>query len=142
MHDAFFFFSYLCFLLDLLDGELKQGDRLFVELFLKGILKPCPSCLLGESAYLEQSLETTECRCNSLSCPPGQLAPRGQAIPGYLAPHPGYLHPRGASCPGRFILPPPTQVKIYVCYFVIFLYHFNEFRSYTSLKVRNWCLWG
>ena len=38
--------------------------------------------------------------------------------------------------------PPPTQVKIYVCYFVIFLYHFNEFRSYSSLKVRNWCLWG
>ena len=38
--------------------------------------------------------------------PPGQFAPQGQAIPGYLAAHPGYLHPPGASCPGRFILPP------------------------------------
>ena len=52
-----------------------------------------------------------EGRCNSLSCPPGQLAPRGQDIPGYLAPHPGYLHPQGASCPGRFIFPPPAKNK-------------------------------
>ena len=38
MPDAFFFFfSDLRFLLD---GELKEGDRLFGELFLKGILKP------------------------------------------------------------------------------------------------------
>ena len=27
-------------------------------------------------------------RCNSLSCPPGQLDPRGQDTPGYLAPPP------------------------------------------------------
>ena len=83
------------------------------------------------------------------ACPPGgkptavALPPGGQAVPGYLAPHPGYLQPQGASCPGRFILPPhPTQVKIYTCYFVIFLNHFNEFRSSISDKVRNWCLWG
>ena len=56
----FFFFSDLRFLLD---GELKEGDRLFGELFLKGILKPWPSSLLGRSVDLEQSLETTDCRC-------------------------------------------------------------------------------
>ena len=73
------------------------------------------------------------------ACPPGGkstavgLPSGGQAVPGYLAPHPGYLHPRGASCPGRFILPPrPQQVKIYICYFVICLYQFHEFRSSIS----------
>ena len=41
-----------------------------------------------------------------------------------------------------YLAPHPTQVKIYTCYFVIFLYHFNEFRFSISHKVRNWCLWG
>ena len=50
--------------------------------------------------------------------------------------------PGGQAVQAGLSCPPPTHVKIYVCYFVIFLYHFNEFRSYTSLKVRNWCLWG
>ena len=56
-----------------------------------------------------------ESRCNSLSCPPGQLAP-----------HPGYLHPGGggggASCPGRFILPPANTSKnicMLFCYFSV-----------------------
>ena len=50
-------------------------------------------------------------RCNSLSCPPGQLAPGGednqgggQDIPGQLTPrgeaNRGWLALRGASCPG------------------------------------------
>ena len=74
--------------------------------------------------------------------PLDSLPPGGQAVPGYLASHPGYLHARGASCPGRFILPPANTRIIYICYFVIFLYHFNEFRSSVSHKVRNCCLWG
>ena len=94
------------------------------------------------------------CRCPSLSCPLDSLPPGGQANRGCLA-------PRGASCPGIsypppwlssppggklsrpvYLAPRPTQVKIYTCYFVIFLYHFNELRSSISHKVRNWCLWG
>ena len=86
--------------------------------------------------------------------PPGQLAPWG-------ASQPRLAYPRGASCPGIscpppwlssppggklsrpvYLVPRPTQAKIYTCYFVIFLYHFNEFRSSISRKVRNWCLWG
>ena len=63
--------------------------------------------------------------------------------PGQLAPHPGYLHPPGGKLSRQvYLAPRPTQVKIYTCYFVIFLYHFNEFRSSISHKVRNWCLWG
>ena len=96
-----------------------------------------------------------------LACPPTPPPSRGQAVSGYLAPHPGYLHPRGASCPGIscpppwlssppgsklsrlvYLAPRPAQVKIYTFYFVIFLYHFNEFRFSISHKVRNWCLWG
>ena len=94
--------------------------------------------------------------CPSLSCPLDSLPPGGQ-------PNRGWLAPRGASCPGISCPPPPTlviftpggqavqaglscpaptQVKIYICYFVIFLYHFNKFRSSISHKVRNWCLWG
>ena len=106
---------------------------------------------------LEKKIETLlnyYCRCPSLSCPLDSLPPGGQANRGWLA-------PRGASCPG-ISCPPPwlssppgrklsrpvylaprlTQVKIYTCYFVIFLYHYNEFRSSISHKVRNWCLWG
>ena len=52
--------------------------------------------------------------------PMDSLPPRGQAVPGYLAPHPGYLHPRGASCPGWFILPPANTSKnicMLFCYF-------------------------
>ena len=94
------------------------------------------------------------CRCPSLSCPLDSLPPGGQANRGWLA-------PRGASCPriscppswlssppgGKlsrpvYLAPRPTQVKIYICYFVIFLYHFNDFRSSISHKVRNWCLRG
>ena len=93
-------------------------------------------------------------RCPSLSCPLDRLPPGGQANRGCLA-------PRGATCPGIscpppwlssppggklsrpvYLAPRPTQVKIYTCYFVIFLYHFNELRSSISHKVRNWCLWG
>ena len=74
--------------------------------------------------------------------PLDSLPPGGQAVLGYLAPHPGYLHPRGQAVQAGLSCPPPTQIKIYICYFVIFLYHFNKFRSSTSLKVRNWCLWG
>ena len=93
-------------------------------------------------------------RCPSLSCPLDSLPPGGQVNRGWHA-------PRGASCPGIscpppwlssppggklsrpvYLAPRPTQVKIYICYFVIFLYHFNEFRSSISHKVRNWCLWG
>ena len=93
-------------------------------------------------------------RCPSLSCPLDRLPPGGQANRGCLA-------PRGASCPGIscpppwlssppggklsrpvYLAPRPTQVKIYTCYFVIFLYHFNELRSSISHKVRNGCLWG
>ena len=96
----------------------------------------------------------TKCRCPSLSCPLDRLPPGGQANHGCLA-------PRGASCPGIscpppwlssppggklsrpvYLAPGPTQVKIYTCYFVIFLYHFTELRSSISHKVRNWCLWG
>ena len=40
-------------------------------------------------------------RCNSLSCPPGQLAPRGASCPGGKITSPGQLAPRGASCPGE-----------------------------------------
>ena len=66
--------------------------------------------------------------------PPGQLAPRGTSQP-WLA------CPSGANCPGKSCPPPwlssppwgklsrpvylahhPTKVKIYTCYFVIFLY--------------------
>ena len=91
-------------------------------------------------------------RCPSLSCPLDSLPPRGQA-------NRGWLTPRGASCPGIscpppwlssppggklsrpvYLAPRPTQVKICTCYFVIFLYHFNEFS--ISHKVRKWCLWG
>ena len=36
-------------------------------------------------------------RCNSLSCPPGQLAPGGQAVPGYLAPPPWISSPPGGK---------------------------------------------
>ena len=61
-------------------------------------------------------------RCPSLSCPldrlppggqanHGQVAPRGQPVPGYPTPHPGYLHPRGATYPGWFILPPGGEDK-------------------------------
>ena len=97
---------------------------------------------------------TVTCRCPSLSCPLDSLPPVGQANRSWPA-------PRGASCPGIscpppwlssppggklsrpvYLAPRPTQVKIYTCYFVIFLYHFNEFRSSISYKVRNWCLWG
>ena len=74
--------------------------------------------------------------------PPEQLAPGGQAVPGYLAPTLVTFTPRGQAVQASLSCPPPTQVNIYLCYFVIFLYHYNEFRSYTSLKVRNWCLWG
>ena len=74
---------------------------------------------------------------------PVKLAPswRGQAAPFYLAPPPCYLHSLGASCPGRFILPPPNTRKN-TCNFVIFLCHFNEFRSSISHKMRNCFLWG
>ena len=95
------------------------------------------------------------CRCPSLSCPLDRLTPGGQVNRGWLA-------PRGASCPGISCPPPwlssphgggqavqaglscprPTQVKIYTCNLVIFLYHFNEFRSSISHKVTIWCLWG
>ena len=50
--------------------------------------------------------------------------------------------PGGQAVQAGLSCPRPTQVKIYICYFVIFLYHFNEFRSSISHKVRNWCLWG
>ena len=93
-------------------------------------------------------------RCPSLSCPLDSLPPRGQANRGWLTPR-GASYP-GISCPPPWLSSPPggklsrpvylaprlTQVKIYTCYFVIFLYHFNEFRSSISHKVRNWCLWG
>ena len=86
--------------------------------------------------------------------PPGQRAPRGK--PTAVGLPPGGASCLGISCPlpwlssppgGKlsrlvYLAPRPTQVKIYTCYFVIFLYHFNEFRSSISHKVRNWCLWG
>ena len=86
--------------------------------------------------------------------PPGQLAPGGK--PTAVALPPGGKLSRDILPPtlviftpwgGKlsrpvYLAPRPTQVKIYTCYFVIFLYHFNEFRSSISHKVRNWCLWG
>ena len=96
----------------------------------------------GESGVLVYLAPWTACppegKPTAVSLPTG-----GQAVPGYLAPHPGYLHPRGGKLSRPvYLAPRPTQVKIYTCYFVIFLYHFNEFRSSISHKVRNWCLWG
>ena len=56
-------------------------------------------------------------RCNSLSCPPGQLAPRGARYPGVSCP------PSWAACP-----PPQktwqTQFKmIFIFFFITNLYH-------------------
>ena len=85
------------------------------------------------------------------ACPPGGqvnrgwLAPPprgGQAVMGYLAPHPGYLHPWGQAVQAGLSCPPPNTSKNIYMLFFIFLYHFNEFRSSISHKVRNWCLWG
>ena len=74
-------------------------------------------------------------RCNSLSCPPGQLAPRGASCPGLSYPHPGYLHPRGASCPGRFILPPThTGAIIYSDVFNLFAIYCDIYMFFWSYK--------
>ena len=113
-----------------------------------------PGYLAPHPGYLHPRGASCPGRCPSLSCPLDRLPPGGQANHGCLA-------PRGASCPGIscpppwlssppggklsrpvYLAPRPTQVKIYTCYFVIFLYHFNELRSSISHKVRNWCLWG
>ena len=75
--------------------------------------------------------------------PPGQLAPRGASCPRISCPPPWLSSPPGGKLSRPvYLAPRPTQVKIYTCYFVIFLYHFNEVRSSISHKVRNWCLWG
>ena len=63
------------------------------------------------------------------ACPPG-----GKLSRDILPPTLVIFTPWGQAVQAGLSCPPPTQVKIYVCYFVIFLYHFNEFRSYTSLK--------
>ena len=74
--------------------------------------------------------------------PLDSLPPRGASCPGISCPPPWLSSPPGGKLSRPVYLAPRQQVKIYVRYFVIFLYHLNEFRSYTSLKVRNWCLWG
>ena len=58
------------------------------------------------AGHLCDRYQNLMCRCNSLSCPPGQLAPRGASCPGISCPPPWLSSPPGASCPGRFILPP------------------------------------
>ena len=84
--------------------------------------------------------------------PPGQLAPRGQANRGWLAPRgascpgisyprPGYLIPGGASCPGRFILPPAPIKKILLCDVYYYLQHYNnnmQFLSYSYVNLNDY----
>ena len=62
-------------------------------------------------------------RCNSLSCPPGQLAPGGGGGGGYLA-----------ARPGQLALPPQkTQFKM------IFIFFYNKFISHNYQNNNNVC---
>ena len=50
------------------------------------------------------------CRCNSLSCPPGQLAPRGASCPGLSYPPPWLSSPPGGQAvQAGLSCPPPIQ---------------------------------
>ena len=71
------------------------------------------------------------------ACPPG-----GKLSRDILPPTLVIFTPGGKLSRPVYLAPRPKQVKIYTCYFAIFLYHFNEYRSTISHKVRNWCLWG
>ena len=50
------------------------------------------------------------CRCNSLSCPPGQLAPRGASCPGISCPPPWLSSPPGGKL-SRPVYLAPRQHK-------------------------------
>ena len=91
---------------------------------------------------IQTSSEGPGYRCPSLSCP-WLACPRGASCPRISCPPPWLSSPPGGKLSRPvYLAPRPTQVKICTCYFVIFLYHFNELRSSISHKVRNWCLWG
>ena len=83
--------------------------------------------------YINQETGVTVYLAPLDSLPPGG----GKLSRDILPPTLVIFTPGGQAVQAGLSCPPPTQVKIYVCYFVIFLYHFNEFRSYTSLKVRK-----
>ena len=64
-------------------------------------------------------------RCNSLSCPPGQLAPRGASCPGISCPPPWLSSPPGGGGGGRlsrpvYLAPRPTQVNMYIYVILLF----------------------
>ena len=76
--------------------------------------------------------------------PPEQFAPPpgggggGEAVPEYLAPTLVIFTPGGKLSMLVYVAPCPEQVKnMYMSFFFIFLYHFNEFRSSISHRVRN-----
>ena len=54
-------------------------------------------------------------RCNSLSCPPGQLAPRGQAVPGYLAPPTLVIFTPGGQAVRAGLSCPPANTSKNIC---------------------------
>ena len=90
---------------------------------------------MGRVGYVPSLLCAELIRCNSLSCPPGQLDPRGARYPGVSCP------PPWAACP-----PPQktwqTQFKIiFFFFFITNLYH-TIFRTVVMYVFHYFTFYG
>ena len=102
------------------DCDISQNNVLIIGENLNCLCADPESFVRGGSTLTIYFYLMRRRRCNSLSCPPGQLAPRGASCPGISCPPPWLSSPPGGKLSRPVYLAPHQHRYKYMYVIVLF----------------------